>query len=83
MKWTARSRSSTITREDLACVLLDLDAAPRRAWCRLPEFLQTDARLDRANGSLLVFDEVITFRTESAACRTGYSSSPTSPRWAR
>jgi glutamate-1-semialdehyde 2,1-aminomutase len=58
--------------EDLACVLLDL--MPHRVGLHFadPEFLQAIRDWTCRNGSLLVFDEVITLRAEYGGLQTRY-----------
>lgn len=61
---------------ELACVLLDL--MPHRVGLKLarPEFVQAIRDWTTKNGSLLVLDEVITFRTEHGGLQTRYGLTP-------
>lgn len=63
-------------RGELACVLLDV--LPHRVGLRPaePEFVRALRDWTRADGSLLVFDEVITFRCEYGGAQTWYDVRP-------
>jgi glutamate-1-semialdehyde 2,1-aminomutase len=58
--------------DDLACVLLDL--MPHRVGLNFadPEFVEAIRDWTERNGSLLVLDEVITFRAEYGGLQTRY-----------
>lgn len=63
-------------RHRIACVLLD--PLPHRVGL-IPAsqaFVGALSAWTRANGALLVFDEVITFRTEYGGCQQRYASQP-------
>ena len=62
--------------EDLACVLLDL--MPHRVGLNPvePEFVEAIRDWATRNGSLLVLDEVITFRSEFAGLQSRYKITP-------
>ena len=61
---------------DLACVLLDL--MPHRVGLKLarPEYVRAIREWTQRNGSLLVLDEVITFRTEYGGLQQRYGIRP-------
>ena len=61
---------------ELACVLLDL--MPHRVGLRPaePEFVDAIRRWTREDGSLLVLDEVITFRSEVMGAQHAYDITP-------
>ncbi len=61
---------------EIACVLLDV--MPHRAglYPALPEFTATLQEWTRANGSLLVVDEVITFRNSFGGAQQDYQLTP-------
>ena len=63
-------------KEDLACVLLDL--MPHRLGLVPAEvaFVQALRKWTKQNGSLLLFDEVITFRTEVGGMQERYDVQP-------
>jgi len=63
-------------RDDLACVLLDL--MPHRLGLVPAEvsFVQALRKWTKKNGSLLLFDEVITFRTEVGGMQERYDVQP-------
>jgi len=63
-------------KDDLACVLLDL--MPHRLGLVPAEvqFVQALREWTRKNGSLLLFDEVITFRTEVGGMQERYDVQP-------
>ena len=62
--------------DDLACVLLD--PMPHRVGLRPAnaEFIEAMRKWTSANGALLVFDEVITFRCEFGGAQTWFESTP-------
>ncbi len=62
--------------EQLACVLLD--PMPHRVGLLAADndFVAALHRWTRANGALLVFDEVITFRSDYAGAQQGYQVGP-------
>jgi glutamate-1-semialdehyde 2,1-aminomutase len=62
--------------EDIACVLLD--PMPHRIglMTATPEFIAALHDWTRRNGALLVFDEVVTFRTEHGGCQERYEQRP-------
>lgn len=62
--------------DQLACVLLDV--LPHRVglFAADPEFVRTVRNWCDANGALLVFDEVVTFRTEYAGAQQRYDVAP-------
>jgi len=63
-------------RHEIACVLLD--PMPHRVGLKPaePEFVSTLYKWTRDNGALLVFDEVITFRSEFGGAQTWYDVRP-------
>ena len=63
-------------KDQLACVLLDL--MPHRVGLRPAEtnYVKTLREWTRANGSLLVLDEVITFRSEFGGAQAWYGITP-------
>ncbi|HNO78286.1 MAG TPA: aspartate aminotransferase family protein [Phycisphaerae bacterium] len=62
--------------DEIACVLLDL--MPHRAGLNLadPGYLEAIQNWVRENNSLLVLDEVITFRTEHGGLQSRYNITP-------
>ncbi len=63
-------------RDELACVLID--PLPHRVGMvpATPEFVHAIHQWTRDNGALLVFDEVITFRTEVGGMQTRFEVQP-------
>jgi glutamate-1-semialdehyde 2,1-aminomutase len=63
-------------KDDIACVILD--PLPHRVGLvpADPEFVQALSDWTRANGALLAFDEVITFRTEYGGLQERYHVRP-------
>jgi glutamate-1-semialdehyde 2,1-aminomutase len=63
-------------RDEIACVLLDL--MPHRLGLIRAEdtFVRALRDWTRANGALLMFDEVITFRTEVGGLQSRYEANP-------
>ena len=63
-------------RDEIACVLVDL--IPHRVGMlpASPEFVDALGRWTRANGALLLFDEVITFRNEVGGMQERYATQP-------
>lgn len=61
---------------ELACVLIDL--MPHRIGLTpaAPEFVSALRKWTHANGALLVFDEVVTFRSNFGGAQEWYSESP-------